>query len=479
MPKRKTTASATAAPVDRSALDAFANGLARLGFGTASLTEGTSYPLTRLGRDYQLLNSLYRSNWIARKVIDCVAEDMLKRFPALSCDIKPEEDERFQRVIRQTATAARCLKSMKWGRLYGGAAAVMVIKGHEEILDQPLNLDDVPVGSYRGLLVFDRWSGIYPSNDICTDIDRPLDFGLPEHYQVTTQEGQTLRVHGSRVLRFIGRDLPEYESQSEQRWGLSEIELIYDELKKRDNTSWSLVNLMFRANVLALKMPDVAQDLALGTAEAQQRAFKVMQAQNEIMSNQSMLVIPADGDLSTHQYSFGGVAELYGQFAADISGATEIPMTRLFGRSSSGLGASDEESSYIYYDSIGQKQVNQLSPVMDKLIPVIAMSTWGYVPDDLDYTYPSPRTLSEKERYELAKNGTEAVLGVFNAGVTGRQTTLRELRQMSDDVGLWTSITDEMIASADDDVHSMGDLPSLDTESGLNHEEEEPVPSTP
>ena len=54
---------------DAVASDAFQNAMARLGFGMPSLTGGASYPLTRLSRDYNLMNSLYRSNW------DCAQGD--------------------------------------------------------------------------------------------------------------------------------------------------------------------------------------------------------------------------------------------------------------------------------------------------------------------------------------------------------------------------------------------------------------------
>src|SRR6266702_4712242 len=64
----------------RHAIDAFQNQLARIGFGQPNLTEGAAYPLTRLSRNYILMQSLYRSNWIARKVIDCISEDMTKNW---------------------------------------------------------------------------------------------------------------------------------------------------------------------------------------------------------------------------------------------------------------------------------------------------------------------------------------------------------------------------------------------------------------
>ena len=45
----------TQAPV--STMDAFSNPAARLGWGTMDLMQGTTYPLTRMTQNYQLLTS--------------------------------------------------------------------------------------------------------------------------------------------------------------------------------------------------------------------------------------------------------------------------------------------------------------------------------------------------------------------------------------------------------------------------------------
>ena len=47
--------------------------------------------------------------------------------------------------------------------------------------------------------------------------------------------------------------MPVWEKQVEQNWGISEVEVMYEELKKRDNTSWNIASLIFRANIVALK----------------------------------------------------------------------------------------------------------------------------------------------------------------------------------------------------------------------------------
>ena len=436
----------------RMALDAFANGLARLGLGSNSLPEGASYPLTRFSRNYILMQSLYRSNWIARKIIDCPVEDMLKTFPRLKCQITPQQDDQFQRVVRKTRTLAGLIETMKWGSLFGGAIAIPIFAGQEGLLEEPLELDSIELNSYRGLLVFDRWSGVTPSSDVCEDINNPLDYGHALHYQIQTETGTTYKVHHTRVLKATGRQLPNWERQAEMGWGISEYELVFEELKKRDNTSWSIVNLMFRANIMAMTMPQLAQQLSMPASPAFQQGLATLQAQNEIMSNQRMLILPQDGKLESHQYSFGGIADVYTTFMLDICGCSEMSMSKLFGRSATGLGASNGDDQMMYEQGCEQKRNQRLTPICDKLFPMIAMSTWGKVPNDLDYSYPAIRTMTEKERAELSKAIGDNIVAVFNAGIGSQQLALKELRSSSEITGIWTNITDEIIEAASDEV---------------------------
>ena len=439
--------------VDREMMDAFSNQLARTGFGTSNLLEGTSYPLTRLSRNYILMQSLYRSNWIARKLIDSVAEDMFKNWIQIVSDIDPQDIEDFDQTIDRTRTQAKLLLAVKWARLFGGAGAVMMIKGDEKRLDTPLIVEDVEPGSYCGLLTFDRWSGITPGATVNTDLDNPAEFGLPETYRVTTQTGKSFSVHSSRVLRFCGRSLPQWEFQAEQYWGISEYEVVYDELKKRDNTSWNLASLIFRANILAMKQTDLSQMLSgIGAnAKALANFHATLQAQTQLMSNQGLMVLPADGGLETHQYGFAGINDVYVSFMLDICGACEIPMSRLFGRTVTGLSATGEGDEHIYYDLIGQKQKDQLDPQLRKLFPVIAMSEWGEIPDDFDWQFQPVRSLSNEEQADLAAKKTTAIVEPYNAGIIGRQTALKELRALSEETSMFSNITDEMIEDADDD----------------------------
>lgn len=458
MSKRNKQPQRAQAPRKIRAQDSFSNVLARIGYGTPSLLEATEYPINRLTRNYALMNSLYRNHWIVRRIIDTVPEDMAKNWVTLKTQITPDLLKRFDLLVRRTATKKKLIDALKWGRLYGGAAAVIMLDGHEDILAQPLDYDTIMPGSYCGLLVRDRWSGISPGPTLVED-PRDIEFGLPDYYQVTNGDGSMVQVHHSRVLRFIGRDVPEWEKQAEVLWGVSEIEHVFDELKKRDNTSWNIANLVFRANLLTKKTEQLDEMMALGDISVQQEIYQAMQAQNWLMNNFGIYLLGKNEQLDTKSYAFSGIAQVAEVFMYDIAGAAEMPFTKLFGRSPAGLNATGESDMQTYYDSIGQKQETYLSPALDKLLPVIALSEWGYIPEDFDYSYNQIGTLSNKDKAELADKGSEAIGKAFDRGLISARTALKELRQQSDITGYFTNITDEDIERASDQPERLDEAP--------------------
>jgi hypothetical protein len=135
-----------------------------------------------------------------------------------------------------------------------------------------------------------------------------------------------------------------------------------------------------------------------------------------------------------------------------LCGSAGYPFSRLFGDTQTGLGQSNEGDLQNYYDSADQERRQKDRPLFDKLIPIIAMSTWGEVPDDLDYAFPPIRTMNSKEKAELAKSQGDTIKGYFDSGILGRQTILREIKTLSAETGIGSNVTDEMIEAADDDV---------------------------
>jgi uncharacterized protein len=434
-------------------LDAFNNALARIGFGTNNLLESTAYPLTRLSYNWYLLISLYRDNWLVSKMIDAVAEAMVNKWISFPTETTPAKVKKLEQAFTLHGVQDQVLTALKWARLFGGAGALMIVKNSGK-LDTPLVPDDVPLDSFRGLIVFDRWSGIQPSSKVSADLDFPLDYGLPETYRINTERGGGFEVHSSRILRFTGRIMPAWEFQADQRWGVSEVERAFQELKKRDNTSYNLASLIFRANIFELRQKGLAQMISglNANSQAQAQFAATIQAQAQLMSNQGIVVSDSEsGGLSTHQYGFAGIAEVYSLFQRDWCACCEIPYSIMFGHEG-GLGQNGDADENTYYDRIGQRQKREVDPQFRKLVPVVAMSTWGKVPADLEWRWNPVNNPTDLDKATLAKTYTDALSVAVNAQGITPKIMGKELKQQSSVTGIFTNITDEDIEKLPDDV---------------------------
>lgn len=433
--------------------DYFSNPIARIGFGTSSLTEGTQYQLDRMSYDYWTLITLYRNHWLCRRIIDGIAEDMVQAWPSFSGIVDPDENAKIERAVRRTQTRSKLLLALKWSRLFGGAGALIVIEGHEDRLDEPLNIDDVLPGSYRGLIPFDRWSGIQSPGEVSVDMRYPKDFNSPLWYQVQGPAGAQFNVHGSRILRLSGPGVPTPEYEAQSFWGLSVLEPAFEEIKKRDNMSWIIVNLLFRASIIGIRNKDLGQMLSgVGASySTAQNFYGVMESMSQMLSNQGLVILPEEGQLQQVSASFPGIADIYQQFQLDICAATEYSVSKLWGRTATGLGQTNDADERLYEDRIHSRQETDLRPELDKLFPVIFASELGEVPEDLDYLFPSCRVLREDEKAAISSTTTATVLSAYTAGVTSRAATLKELRQSSDTTGIFNMISDEDIEEAENE----------------------------
>lgn len=444
-------------------MDAFQNQMARLGFGQPNLNEGADYPLTRMSQNYNLFTSLYRSSWIVRKIVDVFPSDMVKNWIKFNSSLDPEKISKINSVIRKTKTKEKIKEGLRWARLYGGAAGLILIDGDED-LSEPLDYDAIMLDDYKGLLIFDRWNGIYPDIELEDDISDE-EYGYPKYYSISLSEANNnlmlsynkqdlVKVHHSRIVRFNGRDLPLWERQAEMFWGESEIEIVFEELKKRDNTSANIASLIFLANIRVLKMNDLGQLLGASTQKAQENLYKVLQAQNQLMSNMGIYVMDKDDDFGSEQYSFGGLNDIYESFMLDIAGACEMPVTKLFGREPAGFNSTGESDLTQYYDTLEEKQETYLQPIIDKLLPIIFMSTLGAIPEDLDWEFNPCMNVNSKDLVDLAQSMASPIFEAFNAGLITKEIALKELKQQNEKTGMWSNITDEDIKNAKNEDNS-------------------------
>lgn len=427
----------------RKTFDAFSNPAARVGFGTMDLINGTEYPLTRMTQDFQTLTSLYRDNWIVQNVVSTIPNDIIRKWYEIKSAVSPEYLDAMKQLERRTKLREKLLNAMYWGRLYGGAVAVMLIKGHDD-LSEPLDLETVLPGTFQGLLVLDRWSGVYPDAELIDDPNDP-EFGLPVYYTIRDEQKMIARVHHSRVVRFIGRELPWLEQVAETYWGESEIESVYNDVIRRDNVAANIAGLTFRANINVMETDGLDQLLGSANTEMQRRFWNVLAAQSMMESNFSTRVINKGDAIHNTQYTFTGLPEVYDRVMMDVAGAARTPVTKLFGRSPAGMNATGESDMRNYYDYIDGLRETIFRGALEKILPVMCMSAWGQIPDDFDIDFPPMQTPDAKQTAEIAREKSTAIIGAYNADLIDAATALQELQGLSEETGLFDKITNEQI----------------------------------
>lgn len=428
------------------ALDGYSNVTANLGAGANNLVQTANYVMERFTWDYYTLNILFRDNWIAKAIIEKPANEMLKNGFSIHSQIEPDKIDKIMNIWQKTKTQNKFLKCLKWARLYGGCLLIPMIENQGD-LSKPLDYETIMPDSYKGCFTVDRWSGVSPSIELVDNITDP-DFGQPEYYDVSDNTtGKTFRIHHSRVIKMIGREMPYWEEIAETYWGASELEHVYTELKKRDDTSANISFLIFLANIRVFKMEGMSQMLSIGDQQAAQRVYETMKTMNHLMCNTGTLAIDKEEDFAMHSYNFIGINDVYESFMLDISGAAEIPVDKLFGRSPSGFN-SGAETLQNYYDTIDEKRETYVREPLEKIVKIITMSALGEIPDDIEIDFNPVRRPSDLEKSDLAQKNAQPIFDAYAGGLIGKGTALKELKQQSDITGLWTNITDEMIQEA-------------------------------
>ena len=255
-------------------------------------------------------------------------------------------------------------------------------------------------------------------------------------------------MHHSRIIRFIGRELPWLEQVTEVYWGESELESIYSEVTRRDNIAANIAGLTFRANINYMETDGLDQLLGTSNTEMQRRFWNVMAAQSIMESNFGTRVINKGDAIHNTQYTFTGLPEVYDRVMMDVAGAARTPVTKLFGRSPAGLNATGEADMQNYYDYIDGLRETQLRPILERLLPIMAMSAWGVIPDDMQVTFPPMSTPDATESAEIAQKSVDAIIATYQADLIDRSTALKELQLLEPTTGLFGKISDEDIEAA-------------------------------
>jgi phage-related protein (TIGR01555 family) len=444
-----------------STVDSFANFAHKLGVGGDNPLSSVSYGFNPVTRNRIQLEWIYRSSWLGGVAVDVIADDMTKAGVDYKTELPPEDAEKIDECIDSMAVWEKINGVIKWARLYGGAIGVLLIDGQDP--STPFAPETVGPGMFKGLLVLDRWMIEPTLEDLVTEMGPHL--GLPKYYRVS-QSAPALRsraVHYSRVMfRLEGIELPYQQRLTENLWGISIIERIWDRMISFDSATTGAAQLVYKSYMRTMKVKDLRAVVAAG-GDALKGLVAYADNMRRFAGIEGLSMIDAEDELEIqgHQ-AFSGLSDALIQFGQQLSGALQIPLTRLFGQSPSGLNSTGESDLRTYYDHIKREQKRHLAHGLTCTYRVAAQSEGITLPDNFALEFAPLWEMSETDKATVAKTITETVSSAKEGGLISDKTAMKELRQSSRTTGVFTNITEEDIEAADDQIQPPLDEQQMD-----------------
>lgn len=404
--------------------DTFQNFVSKLG----TERDKAYYNQYRLGIITQdQLEASYRSDWIARKVVDVPPFDMTREWR--SWQAKPEQIEKIEGEERRLGYQRKLKQALQRARLYGGS--LIIIGTNDADPSKELRVDSVQQGGLKFLHVVSRYGGVY-AGEISTDILSPY-YGEPSYYQVTPVGGPAMRIHPSRVVRFIGNTLPDEGTRvaGADGWGDPVLMSVFSALMNATATTEGVASLVQELKIDIIRIPDFMKNI--GTEEYKSRLIDRFAGGNLAKSVINTTLLDKEEEWDRIEANFAQMPELLRVYLLIASGAADIPATRMLGQSAAGLNATGESDIRNYYDRIRAEQCTELSPTIARLDDIVIRSATGQRDPAIYYNWNPLWQLSETDRADISlkkaqAHQIDAVLGLINSDALrqGRENQLVE-----------------------------------------------------
>lgn len=461
------------------------------GFGAVSVRDGSfNNPAMRTGASNYMLNSgyfmndmitfrrneltaIYHGCWIFRKIVDIPARDMWSRGITINNDNDSQDLKEVYGLYNKVKSDM--IYATQQSRIYGGAAAFIMVDDGEEDLSKPLKLKNIKKGSPIKFIITDRWYGLDWSSEVVDNYASP-EFGLPKYYSFFVEGSEELageKIHHSRVLRFVNRRSPRIIEQQLQGWGVSELEHVLQDLMNHENTKNSIASLLNKSLLEIVKlegMRNTMSGLSSGNPQASQMFAAQMTALNNYRTSNNLVFMDKQDEYQKEEYGFSGLSDILNSQKDIVAGAAEMPEVMLFGTNRAGLNGDSPIELRLYANTILGRQDQEVRPVLDKLLPILYRICGFEVPRNLSYEFEGLLDVSNESKQSMLQSIVSNVTQLLDAGLITRETALAEIQSAQKQTGFGTKIEQRDIDLAKEGDKQAAENPE-GSELGLDGEE--------
>lgn len=357
------------------------------------------------------------------KVEESIAKDAA---PEANADTAPENDETEDKIEALEAALEEFKVRDSFKRLseidgfFGRSQLYIDIdsgRGDRNERDQlPLVVDPktIPKGSLRGFQpVEPLWTSPYSYNT--------TDPTLPSFYKPTAWFVMGRRIHASRLLTFISREVPDMLKPAYNFGGLSLSQLMEPYVFQWLRTRNSVSDLIYNFSIIVLKT-DMAAVLAdkggAAGAKAGMGFFDRLKLFTQTRSNQALMTIDKTREeLEQIAVPLSGLEKLQAQAQEHMAAPSHIPLVKLTGITPDGLNASSEGEIQVWYDWIRSYQIAFYSKHLKHVLDVIQLHLFGHIDESIGYEFKPLSSPTVKELSEIRKANAETDATYVDKGV--------------------------------------------------------------
>jgi len=347
------------------------------------------------------VQAAYRNSWLHRKIVDLPAQDMTRE----RRDWQADKDviAKIEQAERDFGLWAKVELALQLGRLGGGAIILGVAQGQPK---DELKPETIGKGQLRYIHTVSRHKLTLGPEVL--DLESPL-FGGPEYFRLTSGSGAMADIHPSRVIVFKGAPVPpdNIATFEDRFWGDPIYRAVDDAVKNATSAQNGFASLIDKARVRRVGIPNLNQNLQqdpkygdflqqrwtlAGVGESTHRTF----------------VHDAAEEVEDTQVSWSGMPEYSAHTLAVVAGASDIPATRLLGKSPDGMNATGDSDMQNYHSMIASKQESMLRPQLDRIDGPMLRSA-GIETDGLWYEFSPLSELTETQKVDVAYKKAQTI----------------------------------------------------------------------
>jgi phage-related protein (TIGR01555 family) len=366
--------------------DGWSNLLTNLGSKNSRINTTTYAWSPKL--DKPTLTKMYANDGITRQVINMIIDDAMRGFINAEQELLDE--------LKRLSCKQKITDAASWARLYGGSALIAFADDGQS-MDSPLNLDRLK--KVVSLQVYDRYQLSSMPDDISKDFYSE-HYGQTEVYTVMPISGEPFRVHRSRMHLFSGERIPFQDYISNDKWGDSVLQSIYEPLRNYGQSMNALAEITQDFIQTTISINNLTEILSQGNED---QLIKRLEINDLTRSVSNTVMLDAQEEkYSKHASSVSGLADIIEKIQEQISACARRSMTRLFGITSKGLGNSGNDDSDNDNNTTEAYRSDELEPCIDWIVTMLeAQKLWTDKPESFDWTFAPLKVSNE---HELAKN---------------------------------------------------------------------------